>query len=125
MTYSYTPGSGQAKDKVRLLIPDRTDPAKNPPAMFSDEELNDLLVESGGVATEAAATACEIIAMDSARQAISFSINGMNINKSSIPSFFLQRAKSLREQLDTTGDEFIDVMEYNVDQWGGDGTEYN
>lgn len=123
--YSYTPGSGSSTDQLRLMIPDRVDTLHNPPAMFCDEELKDLLGIYNGDVLETAASACEIVAMDRAKQAINFSINGMSVNKTSIPGFFLQRAKQLRERNDqlSSGEE-IDAMIYDVDNFGEDKTEY-
>ena len=124
LTYTYTAGSGNDKDKLRLLIPDRPVKGRDPQARFSDQEINDLLTV-GGTLYEAAALACEIVAMDETKRQMSVSINsGMSISRSGTPAYWLQRAKTLREIDIATPWEFIDSVGYDVDGYGRDHSEY-
>lgn len=124
LTYTYTPRSGNNRDKLRLLIPDRPVKGRDPEARFSDQELEDIL-EISGTLPEAAATACEIVAMDETKRMISVSINsGMSISRSQSPSFWLQRAKALRDNELKTPWEYVDNMDYAIDGFGRDVTEY-
>lgn len=123
-TYTYTPKSGNQRDKLRLMIPDRPVKERAPQARFSDEELEDFL-EIGGTLYEAAALACEVVAMDETKRMLSVSINsGMSISRSQSPAFWLQRAKTLRETENKTPWEFIDSMDYAIDGFGRDGSQY-
>jgi len=123
-TFTYSPGSGQQRDQLRLLIPDRPNPARATPAMFSDQELGEFLTMGADV-FNAAAMACEVVAMDEAKRAISVSItSGMSISRSSTPSFWLNRAKQLRDAAAKVPWEFVDSMSYHIDAYGQDRSSY-
>ena len=125
ITYTYTPRSGQNRDKLRLLIPDRPVKGRDPQARFSDQELDDIL-EIAGDLTEATATACEIIAMDETKRMINVSINsGMSISRSNTPTYWLQRAKQIRDAQLKVPWEAIDNADYDVDGLGRDWTRYS
>ena len=125
MAFTYTAGSVQPLDRVRSLIPDKPDSTQTPQAFFEDAEILDRIEQEGGDLFEAAAQACEIIAMDKAKQALSVSLpTGFSISKTSIPSFFLQRAKMLREKARSIPVEEIDSVEYDVSQFGADLSDY-
>jgi hypothetical protein len=125
LTYSYKPRSGAAKDKLRLMIPDRPVKNRQPEARFADEELLDIIDIAGNDLTEATATACEIIATDETKRMLSVSINsGMSISRSNTPSAWLQRAKQIRDAALKVPWEFVDNMHYDVDGLGRDITRY-
>jgi hypothetical protein len=114
--YTYNHGSTTIKDRARLIIPDKPE---NNRAVFSDEELADLGTLWGDDPFAVAAAACEIIAMDRAKQAVSFSINGASVNKAQIPSYFLQRAKELRQYAVTNQPwEYVESIAYSVSPLG-------
>jgi hypothetical protein len=124
-TYSYTHGSIAASDKVRLLVPDSVDFNRTPPARFSNEEITTLISMYSGDVFLAAAVACEIIAMDEAKRAISVSLpTGMSISRSSTPTFWMNRAKQIREEMRKIPWELIDSVSYNVGPLGEDWSEY-
>ena len=123
--YNYVPGSGTSRDRIRLLIPDRIRKGKQPPAVFDDNEINDLFVEYGTILS-AAAGACEIIAMDEAKRQLSVNISsGMSISRNGA-SLWLQRAKQLRDAEKAIAGpwEFIDSVSYEIDQFGRDHSHY-
>lgn len=125
-TYTYEHGSGNARDIIRLLIPDPVSPGKSPPARFSDQEISTLSDQASGDSQQAAALGCEIIAMDEAKRAISVSVSsGMSISRTNRPTFWLQRAKTLREHAAKIPWETVDSMDYDVDFTGEDYSEYN
>ena len=125
MSYTYDITGTAAKDKLRLIIPDRVNLGYDPPAVFQDEELATFLGIYGSIVL-AAAGACEVIAMDAAKQAISVSLpTGLSFNKSQIPSYFLQRAKMFREQEMAVGVEEVDYFDYHISPQGDDESEYN
>lgn len=124
-TFSYVPRSGTNKDKLRLLIPDRPVKNRDPQARFSDEELNDIFDVAGDL-TEATAVACEIIAMDETKRMINVSINsGMSISRGNTPTYWLQRAKQIRDAAVKVPWEYIDNANYDIDGLGRDWTLYS
>jgi len=126
LTYSYKPRSGTLKDKLRLMIPDRPVKDRQPEARFADEELLDIIDIAGSDILEATATACEIIATDETKRMINVSINsGMSISRSNTPTYWLQRAKQIRDAALKTPWEYIDNVCYDVDGLGRDFTIYN
>ena len=132
-TYTYTPGGSSDVDKLRLLVPDRTNPNFTPKAVFSDEELNAEMSIWGDL-FQAAASCCEQIAMDKAKQAIYLQIEAgsagtgggrqvVTIDKRRIPEFFLKRADMLREAA-VEAFESISSFDYLITHFGEVEGEY-
>lgn len=122
-TYTYQPGSGTIRDRIRQLIPDRVNIKRTPPAMFDDNEIAQFYAEDGDVRL-AAASACEVVAMDEAKRQVSVSISsGMSISRSGA-NLWLQRAKQLRDEAKKTPWEIIDSMDYDLSPFGEDNTRY-
>lgn len=119
MAFTYTAGADTTIDNMRLLIPDVTSPG-----IFQDEEL----LRLSKLETElklAVALACEVIATDKAKTAISRSLAGeFSENKINIPKFFLQRASMFRKQVDKDPVEEIDSVSYDINEFGEDDSEY-
>lgn len=90
MTWTYTQGSTTVRNRVRLEIGD-TDEAR---ALFSDEELDDLIVQETSVYATAA-RACESLSVRFARD-FDFSADGASFRKSSVGQMYAQMAKRLR-----------------------------
>ena len=119
MSFSYTAGAETTVDDMRLLIPDITSPG-----IFSDEELTRLF-ELEAELKLAVALACEVIATDKAKTAISRSLAGeFSENKMSIPKYFLQRAAMFRKQVGADPIEEIDSVSYDINEWGEDDSVY-
>lgn len=132
-SYNYTPGGTSDVDKLRLLIPDRLNPDLQPPGVFTDEELeaemgiwDDLFL--------AAASCCEQLAMDKAKQAIILTLEAgsggssggrqlVTIDKRQVPDFFLKRAALLREAA-INPVEYVDSFDYFISRYGEDWSEY-
>jgi hypothetical protein len=133
-TYNYTPGGTSDVDKLRLLIPDRLTNDYSPPAVFSDEELQSEM-DIWGDLFSAAASCCEQIAMDKAKQALLVSLEAgsggsaggrqlVSIDKRQVPGFFLKRADMLRQAAAGEPVEYIDSFDYYVTRFGEDLSEY-
>lgn len=123
-TYTYVPGSGAIRDRIRQLIPDRVNVKRNPPAMFDDAEIAQFYAEDGDVRL-AAASACEVVAMNEAKRQLSFSISsGMSISRSGA-TLWLQRAKQLRESAAKVPWEFVDSAAIDIDRFGQDNSHYH
>ena len=133
MAYNYTPGGTSDVDKLRLLIPDRLNKDFSPPAVFSDEELNSEVSIWSDI-FQAAASCCQQIAMDKAKQAIYVQIEAgsagtgggrqtVTIDKSKVPGFFLKRADTLLKA-SIEPFESIDSFDYLVTHFGEIESEY-
>ena len=124
MSYTYTPGANTTKDNMRLLIPDIPDHNKTPQAVFQDAELTRLVALESELKL-AVALACEVIATDKAKTAISRSLAGeFSENKMSIPKYFLQRAAMFRKQVRMDPVEEIDSVSYEISEFGEDDSDY-
>jgi hypothetical protein len=123
-TFSYNESYPTDKDKVRGLIPDKP---VNGIAYLSDQQINLVLASQSNLRL-AVAECCEIIASKLAPDAVSYAITtgaGTQINNQIGPSYFLRRAKQLRDE-ESRGQPFFssDNFDYSVDKYGTDGTEY-
>lgn len=127
-TYNYTPGGTSDVDRLRLLIPDRLNPDYLPPAVFSDEELDSSMAIWENLFL-AAASCCEIIAMDKAKQAILVTLEAgsggssggrqlVTIDKRRVPEFFLKRAAEFKAIVASEVIEYIDSFDYYVTHYG-------
>jgi hypothetical protein len=90
MAFTYTAGSTANLDRVRLEIGD-TDEDRS---LFTDEEINDLIVQEGAVYSSAA-RACEILAVRFARD-FNFTADGASFQKASVAQMYATLAKRLR-----------------------------
>lgn len=90
MTWTYTQGSTTVRNRVRLEIGD-TDSDR---ALFSDEELDDIIVQETNV-YPSAARACEILAVRFSRD-FNFSADGASFQKGSVAQMYRDMAKRLR-----------------------------
>jgi len=126
--YTYTPGGNTNVDYLRLLIPDRLNNDVLPPAVFTDEELDAEIVLWGDLFS-AAASCCEQIAMDKAKQAMIVTLEAgsggsaggrqlVSIDKRQVPKFFLDRAKALKEAAVNDVGENVDSFDYYVTHFG-------
>jgi hypothetical protein len=126
--YTYTPGGTSNVDYLRLIIPDRLNDDLRPPAVFTDEELEASLTLWGDIFS-AAASCCEQIAMDKAKQAMVVTLEAgsggsaggrqlVTIDKRQVPTFFLQRAKELKQAAQDAVAEHVDSFDYLVNHYG-------
>ena len=90
MAWTYTAGSTSTRNRVRLEIGDTTEAR----ALFSDEELDDIIVQETDV-YPSAARACEMLATRFARE-FDFSADGASFRKSSVASMYQAMARRLR-----------------------------
>lgn len=110
MSATYTPGSSADRDRVRLLIPDKTLTGLTPSGgvytlttySFLDAELDDLLTTESHP-KRAAALALEILAADPSR-AVAVSGQGYSIDRTKTARALMERAAALREQAATDED---------------------
>jgi len=124
-TYTYVPGSGLPRDRVRLMIPDRPVVRANnkPPAMFSDQEIADFLAEYGDPQL-AAAGACEVVAMDEAKRQLSVSVSsGFSISRNGA-QLWLTKAKQMRESAGKVPWEIVESASIDITKYGEDNSHY-
>ena len=91
MAFTYTAGATSDRARVRLELGD-TDSTR---ALFSDEELDDILAQEGDSVLGSAARACEILAVRFARD-YDFSVDGASFKKGSIYKMYHEMARRLR-----------------------------
>lgn len=119
MSFSYTAGADTDIDNMRLLIPDITSPG-----IFADEELTRIVALESELKL-AVALACEIIATDKAKTAISRSLAGeFSENKINVPKYWLQRAAMFRKQVGAEPVEEVDSVSYEINEFGEDDSVY-
>jgi hypothetical protein len=124
MLYTYEPGGAATKDSLRLMIPDRPVEGEDPPAVFSDAELDRLFVIIGDLRLTVA-EACDIIASEESKMAIYFTLNtGLSIDKRQVAKELRERAKQLREAAAKVPYDAVDSYAYRVDEHGRDLSEY-
>lgn len=117
MTATYTPGSGLARDRVRLLLPDTNVDS----AVFSDKELDEFLAMEAQNVPRAVALACETIGSSQLYllkviRALDLTTDGAAVSRE-----YRQRAKELRNRADeleaAEDDGCFDVAEMTVDHF--------
>lgn len=99
MSTFYNTTSPTDRDRLRLKIGDTNEQFP----IFTNAELDMILDEAGEVAL-AAAVACRTIAASKARQAISISLPGTTITKTSAPGHYLALADAFEKQAQTLAD---------------------
>jgi len=123
-TFTLNETSPGTRDKLRVLIGD-TNPDGN---IFSDEELNIFLTRQSNNLDKAAADACRAIAVSSVKLALIVKLLDTSIDRSKIPQLYLNLAKEFQARADLIDYkepiEYIDSMNYNVNEFGEDKSEY-
>ncbi len=122
LSFDYSNTASSNKDRVRLLIADTIEDTH----IFEDEEIDALLTMNSNELMATAAAACRIIAVDRAKQAIAYKLltDSVEIDKTAVPKYFIK----LADKYDAMGEnyciEYIDSIQYGVDKFGSDHTEY-
>lgn len=114
MSATYTPGSSAPRDRVRLLIPDKTITGLTPSGgvytltsyAFLDAELDDLLTTESHP-KRAAALALEILAANPSRAVVVEGL-GFKADRTKTAAALMERAAALREQA-TLDEELTDA----------------
>lgn len=107
MAATYQPGSGAARDRLRMLIPDKTLDGLTPVAgvyaltsyLFLDAELDDFLAMEDGSVKLACAGALETIAGSELMVNGVVAGLGYKIDAAAVATELRERAKALREQV--------------------------
>lgn len=124
MTFSYDASMAAAKDQVRLLI---TDTNSSDP-IFSDEEISMLLMMNAQDPQMTAAQAIRTIAVNKAKIAIFYRINGFNgfeLDRRDAPKLLLSAADAIEKSAMQTPWEIISVLDYAVGHDGIDRSQYD
>lgn len=123
MSFSYDPSTGSARDKLRLMIAD----TNASDYIYEDAELDLYLSMESQDPQLAAAKAIRTIAVDKARMAIFYRINGFNgfeLDRRQVAKDLLEAAKAIEESAKTTPFEFESIMQWWVGADGVDRTSY-
>lgn len=101
----------QARDQVRLLIPDTEE------LFFNAAQLDAFLAIEGGVVKLAAARAVEALARDHALVLKVMEVNGVRTDGAAVSRELRQHAKALREEVEADGSFAIAEQVYSPGGW--------
>jgi hypothetical protein len=121
MTFSYSMVNPSALDKLRLFIGDTNAST----FVFEDEELQILLDGVAGDVQSARAGAIEILAIDAARRAIWYRINGFEMDRRSTVNQLLELSKRVLAQATTVPFEFTSMLDHHITPAGIDRSNYD
>lgn len=107
MTASYTPGSGNALDDVRLLITD-TDIPNNP--IFQDEEIDRFLSLEDSNVRLASAMALEVIASQEALILKVLQVGDIRTDGAKLAAELRARAAVLRQEADEVIGGYVEMV---------------
>lgn len=122
MSFTYDPTTNRGK--VRLLLAD-TDTATVANQIFSDAEIDAFLSMESGEIYAGAAAGCEALAAAASHSAISIKAGRiLDIKRDQVPVHYRALAEKYRSRSISAPSEQIDSMDYGVDAFGVDGSEY-
>jgi hypothetical protein len=125
----YTYNTATDVGKVRALIGDTTTEKtkiKGENYVFDDTEIENVFLElNGDDVWAAAADACRRLAADEALGAVRLKLSGMEIDKRTVPKYWLELATRY-DQKSIMGDtvEYVDSFVHEISEFGEDDTEY-
>lgn len=122
MSFSYATPATSDVHRVRRLIGDTTSGAGN--FVFEDAEIQDALDEHGGDRHLAAASLLRTIAIDQAKRAIDYRLNGVGINRQQRAALLLDLAKALEDKAAGVPYEFASTLDAVVSAQGVDESVY-
>jgi len=93
-------------------------------AIFSDEEYDGVLAQWGGDGRVAAASMLETLAGLYARNAVSWSVPGLSVNRAQTYRALLDAAAALRKAAVSVPFEFESVVDHFIDSAGVDRSNY-
>jgi hypothetical protein len=123
MAFTYDASNNTVRNRLRNLLSD-TDSVNY---IFSDDELDLFLSQSGNDEFYAASYACLAIAANKSLQAMIFSLHNrdLHIDKKSIPKFFLELSNRYKDAGSAkTLVEYLDSVAEDIDDYGRDLGEY-
>lgn len=121
---AFTFDATTARGRVRLLLSD-TDTAVANNQIFPDDEIDAFLAIENQEIYAAAAAGCESLSAMSARSAIRIKLERLlEIDRKEQPRHFRMLAEQYRKRSQAEPTEEIDSMEYIVDSFGEDDSEY-
>ena len=122
MSFTYDPTTDRGK--VRLLLGD-TDTATVAHQIFSDAEIDAFLSIESSEVYAAAAAGCESLAAASTHSAIVIRAGRiLHLDLGKVPEHYRALAETYRKRSVSGPSEEIDSMDYRVDRFGVDSSEY-
>jgi hypothetical protein len=119
VSFSYAPAAPASRDHVRLIIGDTNAAA----FVFEDEEL-DMYLTTFGEIQLAAAQAIRTLAVNQAKQALYYSINGLTMDRRRVAPSLLEAAKQLEDAAFKTPWELESILDHYVTDDGQDLSSY-
>ena len=105
--------------RVRLFIADTVSPFT-----FNDDEIDAFLALNENDVLMASASALRTLAVNKAKFAVYYSINGFTMDRRNAADKLLALADKYEEQAESAPFEFESVMEYYIDTFGRDVSNY-
>lgn len=123
MSFSYSPGAPSSRDYLRLIIGDTSATLY----VFEDEELDMYLSlpTVGGEVQLAAAQAIRTLAVNQAKQALYYSINGLTMDRRRVAPTLLEAAAQLEKTAISAPWEIESILDHFVDDAGEDLSTYS
>lgn len=133
MSFTYDPGSGNNRDRVRMLVGD-TDRTNRSNQIFEDEEIDDVLdwaPDDGDTDRQkvfrAAAVCARSIATSTAKSAIAWRALERRVDRKKVPEMYLKMAREFEGKADKAGmvpDEHIGSVAQGIDRFGREDVDY-
>ena len=119
MAFTYTAG-GTGTSLVRLLLAD----TNSSRYAFEDAELQAFLDLEDADSRLAAAPGLRTLAVDAAKRAVWYQINGLMMDRRVVPKLLLDEADKLEARVMSTPFEFESVLDSVIDYAGVDRSQY-
>ena len=121
VSFSYNSDSPGDRDRLRLQIADTTSTGY----VFEDSELDIFLSRSGSDINYASAMACRALAVNHAKRAIWYKVNGFMMERKDPAKRFLEMAQEFETAAKAAPFEFESITEDHVDSSGRDLGNYS
>lgn len=122
MSFSYATPATSDVHRVRRLIGDTTSGAGN--YVFEDAEVQDALDDEGGDRNLAAASLLRTLAVDAAKRAIDWRVNGVGLSRGQRADQLLRMAETLEKKAVAVPYEYESVPDRSVTVFGEDRSNY-
>ena len=122
MAFTYSSDATSSRDRLRLQLADTTSGSGN--YVFEDGELDAFLSRADSDINLAAAMACRSLAVNHAKRAIWYRVNGFELDRRNPAKLFMDMAAAFEKAAKAVPTEYESVVEEYVDSAGVDRGNY-
>ena len=119
MAFSYDEAAAGGRDELRAMVADTVSPG-----VHSDAEIDRFLARWSNDLNLAAAAVLRSLAVNQAKLAIYYQINGLTIDRRELSKLLLESAKQYAEAAKQAPYEYESALEYSTDAAGRDESNY-